>query len=419
MRIVLLWLFMAQFGFGQQLNALSGAERKLRYRAAQQTLKPSKIVCGAEATASYLGLLKGKRLALVVNPSSRIKQVHLVDSLLSLGIPIKKIFAPEHGFRGTADAGEILGDAHDPKTGLEIVSLYGKHVMPSAQDLSDVDLVVFDLQDVGARFYTYLSTLHYVMKACATEHKDLLILDRPNPNGFRIDGPVLDTLTCRSFVGLHPVPITYGMTIGEYAQMINGEGWLGPGLKASLKVIKLQGYTHRTPYELPIAPSPNLASARSIFLYSSLCLFEGTVISVGRGTDFAFEVYGHPLLRNTSFSFKPQSVAGKSKHPPYEGVLCHGVDLRTAAGGDDVKSNSQDAVLKLRPDTITLSYLLNAYANFPDKSKFFNRYFEKLAGNTVLRGQIERGVPESQIRLSWKEPLEQFKRIRQKYLLYP
>lgn len=367
---------------------------------------PGKIKTGAERTGEYLPLLQGKAAALVANPTSVIGKTHLVDSLLKAGIKIKKVFCPEHGFRGDADAGEHVRTYKDKKTGLDIVSLYGKNYKPTAQDLQGIDVVVFDIQDVGVRFYTYISTLHYVMEACAENKKKLLVFDRPNPNGFYVDGPVLEE-KYKSFVGTAPVPIVHGMTVGEYAGMLNGEGWLKGGLKCDLTVIKLLGYTHSDHYVLPVKPSPNLATMGAIYMYPSLCLFEGTVISVGRGTEAPFEMIGHPKLQNTTFKFTPKSIPGASKNPPYEGQLCYGYDLRNF-GEMFIKSYGK----------LYLYWLQGTYKNSPDKSTYFNDYFKSLAGNETLKQQIINGTSEEEIRKSWEPGLKKFKEIRKKYLLY-
>lgn len=367
----------------------------------------SLILTGAEQTVGYFKLLRHKHIALVVNAGSRIGNIHLVDSLLNAGIKVEKIFAPEHGFRGVADAGEAVDNSIDKTSGLPVVSLYGKHTRPSASDLQGIDLMVFDLQDVGARFYTYLSTLHEVMKACADNKIPLLLLDRPNPNGFCIDGPVLDTLHCRSFVGIDPVPVVYGMTIGEYARMINGEGWLGKMNVCKLSVIALKNYTHKSLYHLPLPPSPNLPTDLSIALYPSLCFFEGTVISVARGTTYPFQAFGHPDLPSAGFSFIPAPIEGKSKHPPMENRTCNGLDLRGYNSVDFLKSGQ-----------LNLTWLLDTYKAFPDKNKFFNNYFEKLAGTLELRKQLVAGSSEAQIRESWQSGLNSFRLIRKKYVIY-
>ena len=367
------------------------------------------ILTGAERTELYLPLLEGKSIGIVANQTSVIGDIHLVDSLMSVkdaGILIRKVFCPEHGFRGEAEAGLIIEDGTDAKTGLPVVSLYGSNRKPPAEVLEDLDLVIFDIQDVGARFYTYISTLFYVMQACAEQNKELILLDRPNPNGFYVDGPVLDT-SFRSFVGMHAVPVVYGMTIGEYGQMINGEGWLGRGLECDLTVIPCLNYDHTKLYELPVSPSPNLPTMNSIYLYPSTCFFEGTVISEGRGTAFPFETFGHPLLENAEFTYVPESIPGKSTRPKLEGETCRGMDLRHLRN-----STSRDTQLNL-------SWLLFAYENFPDKDGFFIPYFEKLAGTAELRRQIREGWTEEKIRASWSDELDVFKLIRKKYLLYP
>ena len=294
---------------------------------AQNNNKPYKsIQVGAEQTQKYLPLLKNKRIALVANQSSLINSTHLVDSLLALNINLVKIFSPEHGFRGNADAGEVVSDNIDGKTGIPVISMYGKNKKPQSENLKDVDIMVFDLQDVGVRFYTYISSLHYVMEACAGNNIPLIVLDRPNPNGFYIDGPVLEK-EFTSFIGMHPVPIVYGMTIGEYAKMINGEKWLKNEVKCDLTVIKCENYTHNSLYKLPVKPSPNLPDITSVYLYPSLCLFEGTIMSVGRGTKFPFHCYGHPDFKIASFKFKPVSIPGAAKHPKYEGKTCNGINV--------------------------------------------------------------------------------------------
>ena len=365
----------------------------------------SQVIVGADQTADYLPILSGKRVAVVANQTSVIGQTHLVDTLLNIGINIKCVFGPEHGFRGTADAGEHLSDNIDAKTGLPVISLYGKHRKPTAADMDSLEMVVFDIQDVGVRFYTYISTLHYVMEACAENNVPLLVLDRPNPNGFYIDGPVLDTATTRSFVGMHPVPLVHGMTIGEYAMMINGEHWLTGGEICQLMVVPCRNYTHRTHYQLPIKPSPNLPTYRSVLLYPSLGLFEGTFMSVARGTDFPFEAIGHPDYNVAPFRFTPRSVEG-AKYPPFKDVLCRGYDLR------QISTDSLEADAR-----INLKWLIDRYEYFLSKSDFFNSFLDKLAG-PELRKQIELGMPEAAIRQSWQEGLKNFQTIRKKYLLY-
>jgi uncharacterized protein YbbC (DUF1343 family) len=372
--------------------------------ASNQSEAPKILKTGAEQTNLYVSLLKGKTVALVVNHTSMIGKTHLADSLVSLGIKIKTIFAPEHGFRGTADAGEHVTNGVDKKTGLPIVSLYGSNRKPSKTQLEGIDVIIFDIQDVGARFYTYTSTMHYVMEACAENDKQLLILDRPNPNGHYFDGPVLDRKFA-SFVGLNTVPIVHGCTVGELAQMINGEGWLADKKKCKLQIINCLNYKHSTPYNPPIATSPNLPNLQSMLLYPSICLFEATEVSVGRGTDKQFQVIGSPNPKNGNFTFTPEDKPG-ANNPPQEGKLCYGLDLSKT---------------DVRKDEFTLKYLLDFHQKATDKNKFFSSpsFFDKLAGNDTLRKQIAAGLSEKQIRESWKSDLEKYKNIRQKYLLYP
>jgi uncharacterized protein YbbC (DUF1343 family) len=362
-------------------------------------------VPGAERFDEYNNFIKGKTIAIVANQTSIAGGTHLVDRLAGEGIKIKAIFAPEHGFRDLADAGATIDNGKDSKTGLPIISLYGKHVKPSAEDLKGVDVVLFDIQDVGTRFYTYISTLHYVLEACAENKVKFVVLDRPNPNGFYFDGNVLDTVY-RSFVGMDPVPIVHGMTVGEYASMLNGEGWLKGGVKCDLTVIKCLNYTHKTLYELPVKPSPNLPNQNSILLYPSICFFEGTQISLGRGTAFPFQVYGSPLLPDRGFSFTPGSVPG-AMNPPLKGIKCFGADLRNA---------SRDKLVPAKG--INLEWVIKAYNDYPDKTKFFTSYFDVLAGGPALREMIQKGMTSAQIHETWKPGLEQFGKIRAKYLLY-
>ena len=364
------------------------------------------VQTGAEQFSIYIPILQDKRVGVVANHTSIIGDKHLVDLLLEYKINVVRIFAPEHGFRGTADAGEHVNASKDPQTGLEIVSLYGKNYKPTAEQLRDIECVVFDMQDVGTRFYTYLSTMHYVMEACAENDIPFILLDRPNPNGFYVDGPILEN-SFSSFVGLHPIPIVHGMTLGELAFMINSEGWLSNDLGCDLTVISCSGYSHKLSYQLPVPPSPNLPNQQSIYLYPSLCLFEGTVISLGRGTDFPFQVFGHPALKaNYDFSFTPQSVSG-AKNPPLKGELCYGVDLRNFSEKELTTS-----------ENIRLEWLLEAYQNFPQKEKFFNSFFYKLCGTESLRKQIEKGLSAEEIRASWQPALTEFKQLRKFYLLY-
>ncbi|MFD2873976.1 exo-beta-N-acetylmuramidase NamZ domain-containing protein [Mucilaginibacter ximonensis] len=367
------------------------------------------ILTGADQTQLYLNYLKGKNIGMVVNPTSIIgkNKTSLVDSLLKLGINIKKVYGPEHGFRGDASNGAKIDDAVDAKTGLPVISLYGKHYKPTPADLNGIDLLIFDIQDVGVRFYTYISTLHYVMEACAENNIELMVLDRPNPNGTIIDGPILDT-AFRSFVGMHQIPIAHGMTIGEYAQMINGEHWLKNGIQCKLRIIKMANYKHAFTYTLPVNPSPNLNTAQSILLYPSVCLFEGTTLSLGRGTLLPFLQVGHPLLKGKySFSFKPVSIPGMSEDPPQKNQICYGINLK----------NYDTNIIK-NSGHINLLWLIELYKAFPDKAHFFNAYFTKLAGTDRLQKQIEAGMTEAQIRRSWEPGLAKFKATRHKYLLY-
>jgi len=371
------------------------------------TLFAEKIIPAAERSELYLPLLKDKKVALVVNHSSLVGKSHLLDHLLKHHINVQIIFAPEHGFRGKADAGAHIKNSKDRQTGLPIISLYGKYKKPTKADLKSIDLILFDIQDVGVRFYTYLSTLHYIMEAGEEQQLPVMILDRPNPNGHYIDGPILQK-KYRSFVGLHPVPVVYGMTIGEYAQMINGEGWLKGKKKADLTVIPLENYTHQSVYALPVKPSPNLPNDRAVVLYPSLAFFEGTVISAGRGTRKPFQLYGAPDYAVKKFSFIPKSRAG-AKYPKFKGKRCYGVDLSKT----DIKKGSAGQKLNL-------GYLKDAYAHYPDKKGFFlnGKFFDKLAGSHQLRKQIHSGTSEKTIRKSWEKDLVKFKKIRKKYLLY-
>lgn len=381
----------------------------IKQTPASQIISNKGIQTGADQTALYIDELRGKKIGMVVNQTSVIgKQKTLsVDSLLALGIQIKKIFGPEHGFRGDASNGAKVEDGVDQQSGLPIISLYGKHYKPTPEDLKGIDLLVFDIQDVGARFYTYISTLHYVMEACAENNVPLLVLDRPNPNGFYVDGPILEP-AFKSFVGMHPVPIVHGMTIGEYALMINGEGWLNNKLKCKLEIVKIANYTHSMSYELPINPSPNLNTQQSILLYPSLCLFEGTSLSLGRGTQFPFQVLGHPALKDKyDFSFTPVSILGMSENPPQKNQLCYGLDLR----GYHTEIIMQEGTLNLR-------WLIKLYGDFPDKAHFFIPFFSKLAGTAELQQQIVSGKSEAAIRLSWQPALNRYKLVRKKYLLY-
>jgi uncharacterized protein YbbC (DUF1343 family) len=361
---------------------------------------------GANQIDKYSSIIKGKSIAILANQTSTVGKTHLVDTLVSLGMNIKAIFAPEHGFRNLADAGETIENGKDPRTGIPLISLYGSHLKPTPADLSGIDVVIYDIQDVGTRFYTYISTLHYIIEACAENHIKCLVLDRPNPNGFYFDGNILDT-AYKSFVGMDPVPVVHGMTVGEYAGMLNGEGWLKGGVKCDLVVVKCLNYSHSVLYELPLKPSPNLPNQNSVYLYPSICFFEGTALSLGRGTAFPFQVYGSPLLPDKGFSFTPQSVPG-AKNPPLLGVKCYGKDLRDAMQKKLVPSPG-----------LHLEWIIKAYNEFPDKEKFFTSYFDVLAGGPVLREQIRKGMTADEIKATWKEGLEKFGKIRDKYLLYP
>jgi uncharacterized protein YbbC (DUF1343 family) len=363
------------------------------------------IITGDERTEEYLPLIKNKNIAIVANHTSLIKNTHLVDNLLNLGINITKVFSPEHGFRGTADAGARIENKTDKKTGLPVISLYGENKKPNKEDLSDIDIVIFDIQDVGARFYTYISTMTYVLEACAENNIPVIILDRPNPNGFYVDGPVLEK-KYKSFIGMHPVPVVHGMTIGEYAKMLNEEGWLKNGIKCDLNIIKCLNYDHTKLYQLPVKPSPNLPSMNSVYLYPSLCFFEGTIISVGRGTDTPFELIGHPDFSDGDFTFTPKSLPGASVYPPYKNIGCRGYYLKDFFKDKDMNK-------------IHLNLLIEMYDFFKDKNDFFNSYFDKLAGTSELREQVIAGKSEEEIRKSWQEDIDRYKKIRKKYLLYP
>ena len=365
------------------------------------------IIVGADQLEIYHKVLEGKRVAIVGNQTSRVGATHLVDTLLQSGIEVVKVFAPEHGFRGSADAGQHVKDGKDETTGLPIVSLYGKHKKPTVEDFQDVDIVVFDIQDVGVRFYTYISTLHYVMEAAAEQQKPLLVLDRPNPNGFYVDGPVLEP-DQKSFVGIHPVPIVHGLTIGEYANMINGERWLKNGVRCNLSVVPCVNYTHNDRYVLPVKPSPNLPDMTSIYLYPSICFFEGTIISVGRGTEVPFTVIGHPKHPIKAFSFTPQPRPGARK-PKLKGKKCYGYNL--AGYGDLIARNKGQ---------LDLSWLQLMYQESPEKERFFNSngFFNLLSGNRQLQKQIKAQLPLSEIRSSWEPALSKYKGLRRSYLLY-
>ena len=363
--------------------------------------KPT-VRVGADQLDALLPKLKNKRVALVVNHTSLVGNSHLTDTLMASGVTIKKVFAPEHGFRGAAADGEKVNDAVDSKTGLPIVSLYGKNRKPTAEQLADVDIVIFDIQDVGTRFYTYISTMHYVMEACAEHGKKMIVLDRPNPNGNYVDGP-MRVESLKSFVGMHPIPIVHGLTVGELAQMINGEGWLENGLKCDIEIIPVKNWTHHDPYSLPVKPSPNIPNDQAVKLYPSLCLFEGTVVSVGRGTQTPFLIIGNPEFKDMPFSFTPKPIPGMSNEPPQEGKTCYGLDLSNVS---------------IEPG-INLKYLLDFYNKYSDKDKFFIGSFDRLAGTPVLKEQIKKGMTEEQIKATWKKDLDAYREMRKKYLIYP
>lgn len=373
-----------------------------------QSTNKSGVVEGAARIDLYLPLLKGKKVAVVANATSTIGTTHLVDSLIALKVNVIKVFAPEHGFRGDHGAGDKVSDSKDPKTGLPLVSLYGKNKKPSAEMFADIDVVIFDIQDVGARFYTYISTMHYVMETAAETNKSVIILDRPNPNGFYIDGPVLEK-EFSSFVGMHPIPVVHGCTVGELARMINGEGWLAGGKTCSLTVIPVLNYSHKDFYELPIAPSPNLPNMSAIYSYPSLCFFEGTIVSVGRGTSLPFQSFGYPGDESGVFNFTPKDIAGVAVDPPFEGKLCNGHDV-SVFGEFYFKSHHQ----------LYLEWLVNSYNGYKGADSFFlsSGFFNKLAGNSQLRKDIEAKKTIEEIRSSWASGIENYKKMRKKYLLY-
>ncbi|MFZ9632013.1 MAG: exo-beta-N-acetylmuramidase NamZ family protein [Bacteroidia bacterium] len=370
------------------------------------------ISVGAENTASYIPLLSGKRVGIVANPTSKIGNTHLVDTLKKLGIKIVCVFAPEHGFRGDAENGAHIENGIDQKSGLTVISLYGNHVKPTAAEMKQLDVIVFDIQDVGARFYTYLTTMHYVMQACSEQNKPLIVLDRPNPNGYYIAGPILEP-QFKSMVGVHPIPIVHGMTLGELANMINGEGWLRDSAHSNLKPCKLTvipctNYNHNRAYRLPVAPSPNLPTENSIYLYPTLCLLEGTNVSMGRGTDKPFECFGAPWLTQGTYSFTPKAIPGKSMNPPYLNETCKGVLLSDFASGYLVSYRN-----------IYIDWMIMLYQDCPNKSQFFNSFFNKLAGNAKLQQQIISGMNSKDILQSWQPGIDAFIIKRKPYLLYP
>jgi uncharacterized protein YbbC (DUF1343 family) len=398
-------LFLKCDDFAQSPKA---ATKTAKTVAVKKIIAP--ILPAADRLDAYLDYLKGRKIGMLINQTSIIgsNKKPLVDSLLKLGIDIKKIYGPEHGFRGNASDGAAIDNASDPVTGLPAISLYGKHFKPTTADLKGIDLMIFDVQDVGTRFYTYISTLHYVMEACAENNIELMILDRPNPNGVYVDGPILDTAGFRSFVGMHPIPVLHGMTIAEYAQMINGEGWLKNKVKCKLKIIKVANYKRNMDYILPVSPSPNLNTAQSIVLYPHICFFEGTKLSLGRGTLFPFQVVGSPLLKDKyEFSFKPVSIPGMSDNPPLKDTVCYGIDLKNY-NMQTIRSSGK----------LNLAWVIDMYKIYPDKTHFFIPYFKRLAGNDELRKQIIAGKTEAEIRQSWEPGLTKFKAMRAKYLLY-
>ena len=362
---------------------------------------------GAERTHEYFPKLEGKSIGLVANQTSLVNDVHLLDTLLSSGMSVKRVFAPEHGFRGDHSAGAHVEDDTDQETGTPVVSIYGKNRRPNPEHLNDLDVIIFDIQDVGARFYTYISSLHYVMEEAAKQDVEVMVLDRPNPNGHFIDGPVLEE-EFSSFVGMHPVPVVHGMTVGEYAKMINGEGWLEGDLKSNLSVIPNENYSRYEEYKLPVPPSPNLPTIESIYLYPSLCFFEGTPISVGRGTDYPFEVIGKPGFEKGDYSFTPQSIPGKAENPPHKGKECRGFKLTHFANNF------------IRPaGKLYLKWLISFYEECNNQEEFFTDFFDLLAGTDELRKQIVSGKSAEEIRESWEEDLIKFRTVRNYYLLYP
>lgn len=359
-------------------------------------------VPGAEQLEILLPMLKNKNVGLVVNHTSLVGKTHLADTLKSRGVAIKKVFAPEHGFRGSAADGETFKDGFDTRTGLPLISLYGSNKKPTAEQLADLDVVIFDIQDVGTRFYTYISTMHYVMEACAEHNKKMIVLDRPNPNGNYVDGPIREP-DLKSFVGMHPIPVVHGLTVGELALMINGEGWLDNGVKCDVEIVPIKNWKHEDFYSLPVKPSPNLPNDQAVKLYPSICFFEGTQISVGRGTQTPFLVLGNPLLKDLPYQFTPVDIPGMSINPPHENKLCYGIDLSNVPAERE----------------LTLKYLLDFYQRYPEKEKFFISSFDRLAGTTKLKEQIKQGMSEEQIKETWKTGLDEFKKMRLKYLIYP
>jgi uncharacterized protein YbbC (DUF1343 family) len=386
-----------------------------RQKPAVLAVSSGQIITGADQTGKYLSYLKGKRIGILGNQTSIIGNRHMVDSLKSLGVNIVKVFGPEHGFRGNASAGIPVQDEVDSATGIPIISLYGKKRKPSAADMADIDLMIYDIQDVGCRFYTNINILVGLMETCAENNKELLILDRPNPNGYFVDGPVLD-MKLKSGIGKFPIPITHGLTVAEFAQMANGEGWLAKGMKCKIKIIPVANYNHDMPYTLPVKPSPNLNTQQSIMLYPSLCLFEGTIINYGRGTYFPFTVLGHPLLKDKySFSFTPTGIPGMSETPLHMNKVCYGLDLR-----------NYDVEELRKSKKINIQWMMEMYNAFPNKEIFFDFKQSKEIGNIDFRTgdsrfkeQIRDGVSEEEIRKSWEPGLSNYKEMRKKYLIYP
>jgi uncharacterized protein YbbC (DUF1343 family) len=394
-----IYIFMAVLGCQQPHPAKAQTSFEFTITNDDNTLN------GAEQLDAYLGLLKNKKVAIVANHTSMVGTTHLVDTLVSLKVQVVKVFAPEHGFRGMADAGEKVNTATDEKTGLPIISLYGKNKKPTADQLKEVDVVLFDIQDVGARFYTYISTMTYVMEACAENKKQMIVLDRPNPNGFYVDGPVMQT-GLKSFVGMHPVPIVHGMTVGEYAQMLNGEKWLTNGVQCNLQVIPVKNYNHLTFYQVPIPPSPNLKTMAAIYFYPTTCLFEGTNLSIGRGTDDPFTLAGSPAYTGYSFHFTPVSKPG-AKDPKFKDQVCYGIDFKDEAHGSDQPLGE-----------IRIEWVVEMYQAYENKDEFFTNFFDQLAGNTTLKADIIKDTDGIKLKKLWKTEVDQFKLIRKKYLLY-
>ena len=381
----------------------------------QGDAEEKKILTGAEQTEKYLPYLKGKRVAMMANPTSIIGKTHLVDTLKKLGVNIVKVFGPEHGFRGNASAGAHVADETDPTTGIPIISLYGKKNKPSKEDMADVDVLIYDLQDVGVRFYTNINALSRLMEACVESDKEMLILDRPNPNGYLIDGPILD-MKYKSGIGMFPLPMSHGLTVGEFAQMANGEGWLKDKVKCKLKIIPVANYNHDMPYTLPVKPSPNLNTQQAILLYPSTCMFEGIYVNHGRGTYFPFTVLGSPHLKGVyEFSFTPTGIKGMAENPIFKDTVCYGLDLR-----------NYDVSLLRKSKQINLQWIMELYKASPNKEQFFNsklsrqmNNIEIQIGSGLFRQQIIDGVSEKEIRASWEPGLSQYKEMRKKYLLYP